>query len=125
MAALPASWPQQSPRVSCCSFPPAESNWRRRINPWCVHRPESSLSLVVLAAVVIDAQERIELLAGKQVIVWRRTGLREQVAEGIVVVGIGNGPGGVHQEAHRAVAVIAAEAGLGRPAKRLALIDEN
>src|SRR5262249_23803978 len=75
-----------------------------------VHRPESSLPLLVIKGpVVVPGQRRIKLLASEEVILRGRPSLRDQIAEGVVVVGVSDGAGGVGEEADGAVAVEAIE----------------
>ncbi len=90
-----------------------------------IHRPESSLPLVVITgAVVINAHGGIELLAGEEVVVGRGAGLGDQVAEGLLIVGVGDGACWAGEEAHGAVAVEAVETGVGSAGNGLALADQ-
>jgi hypothetical protein len=71
-----------------------------------VHRPESAgVGAEVARPVVIEIQVGIELLAGEEIVVRRRTGRVQQIAEGVVIVGVGDGASGVGQRAHRTVPV--------------------
>ena len=77
-----------------------------------VRRPEPSLPLVVIPSpAVINAQGGIELLTGEEIVVERCASGVDQVAEGILVVGVGD----------RAVRVghhFAAQVGLLQPDRR-------
>lgn len=75
-----------------------------------VHRPESSASLVVISRpVVINPQRRIELLTCEQIVVGCGASGSDQVAEGILIVGICHCSGGTGEEADRTMAVKAEE----------------
>ena len=75
-------------------------------------------------AVVVNAQSGIELLACKQIVVRRCAGGGDQVAESVVVVSVGGCGGGIGEEADRAVAVVAVEAGGQGAGDRLAFVDQ-
>jgi hypothetical protein len=87
--------------------------------------PEPAQPLIkVPRAVVINAEGRIELLSGKQIIVGRGTGLGDQVTEGVVIVGISDFAGRIRQKTNRAVAIVAIKAGCQRAIDGLALVDQ-
>src|SRR5262249_49534817 len=98
---------------------------RFRIDLPGVRRPEPSYPLVIVpGAIVIDAQRRIELFAGKQVVVGRAPGGGEEIAESIIVVGVGDRTSNAGQEADASVAVVAVEAKRWCAGHRLVFVDQ-
>src|SRR5256714_5429269 len=72
-----------------------------------VHGPEAAgAGVQVPSAVVVEAEVGVELLARVEVVVWRGAGLVDQVAEGVVVVGVADASVLVRQRAHTPVPVV-------------------
>ena len=76
-----------------------------------IHRPEAaSGDIQISSAVVVEVEVGVELFAGEEVIVGggrsERCAGADQVAEGVVVVGVGDGAGWAGQGTDAAVAVV-------------------
>src|SRR5258708_1861841 len=90
-----------------------------------VHRPKTSRrNIQVPRAVVVEVEVRVELFAGEEVIVGRGSGGVEEIAEGVVVVGVRDGASGTRQGAHAAMSIEHVIAGGWRGVDRLMLADE-
>jgi len=73
-----------------------------------IHGPKTSrFWFIIPCPVVIHSQVGVPLLAGVAVVVDCRAGGGEEVAEGVVVVGVGDGGIGGSEHAHAPLAVIA------------------
>jgi hypothetical protein len=87
-----------------------KSYWFKRTALIRIHRQKSSTQWIhVTSAQVVETQIRVELFARVEVVVWCRTGSIDQVAEGVIVVSVGDRGCGISELANRTVAVVIVE----------------
>src|SRR6185369_9424031 len=73
-----------------------------------IHRPEAaSIGVLITGAQVIEAEIEIKLLAAEEVNVRSTAAGRDEVAEGVVVVNVGDLPRRVGEKANAVVAIVA------------------
>jgi len=101
-----------------------KSSWIASFAFESIHAPEAVCARAqVSGAVVVQGKGRVVLLASKQVIVWRGACGVDEVAEGVVVVGIGDSSSRIRKLTYAAVAVVPIEAWRPGAADLLVFID--
>jgi len=73
---------------------------------WVAAHEAAAGRVVPARAQVIEAEVGVVALAAVEIGVGGGAGLGDQVAEGVVLVGVGDGSGGIGEHAHRAPAVL-------------------
>jgi hypothetical protein len=80
-----------------------------------IHRPEAAGGGVEIAGgVVVEVEVGVELFTGEEIVVRRGAGRVDQVAESVVVVGVGDSAGWLRQRPYALVPVMNIRTAPGR-----------